>query len=149
MGASSPATGKGLTMDCIIPGEPQGKARPRFSRRSGTVYTPAKTRCYERRIAAAYQEEGGEKYPAGCYVRVLIRAFFQVPKSWSKAKREKALAGEIRPDKKPDIDNVEKVVLDSLNGIAYDDDKQVVYIACKKEYANTGELWICVVEDKV
>lgn len=139
-------------MDCIVPGPPQGKARPRFSRKSGTVYTPASTRRYENKIAAAYLEEtgrSGEKYPAGCYVRIYIRAFFPIPKSWSKAKREKALAGEIRPDKKPDIDNIQKVVLDGLNGIAYDDDKQVVYIACKKEYANTGELWISVEEDKV
>lgn len=30
-------------MDFVIPGPPQGKARPRFSGRSGTVYTPAKT----------------------------------------------------------------------------------------------------------
>lgn len=138
-----------LAMDCIVPGTPQGKARPRFSRKSGTVYTPHKTVMYERKVAAAYKEEGGKKYAAGCYVKVLIRAFFPIPKSWSKAKRERALAGEIRPDKKPDIDNIQKVVLDGLNGIAYDDDKQVVYIACKKEYANTGELWISVEEDKV
>ena len=34
-------------MEFIVEGEPQGKARPRFSRRSGTVYTPAKTANYD------------------------------------------------------------------------------------------------------
>lgn len=49
---------------------------------------------------------------------------------------EEALAGKLPPGK-PDIDNILKVVLDGLNGIAYKDDKQVVLTQCKKVYADT------------
>lgn len=136
-------------MDFVIPGPPQGKARPRFSSRSGTVYTPTKTVLYERKIAKAYKAEGGYKYLDGCYVRVLIRAYFPVPKSWPRRRKEMALAGDIRPSKKPDVDNIIKIVLDGLNGVAYEDDKQVVYAACKKMYGTAGEIWVCVEEDKV
>lgn len=136
-------------MDFVIPGPPVGKARPRFSRKSGTVYTPTKTVLYERKISKAYKAEGGEKYPGGCYVRVQIRAYFPIPKLWSRAKKELALSGDIRPGKKPDVDNIIKIVLDGLNGIAYDDDKQVVYASCKKMYGTAGEIWVSVEEDKV
>lgn len=37
-------------MEFIVEGDSQGKARPRFSQKSGTVYTPAKTVRYERLI---------------------------------------------------------------------------------------------------
>lgn len=46
------------------------------------------------------------------------------------------MAGKLPPGK-PDIDNILKVVLDGLNGIAYEDDKQVVLTQCKKVYADT------------
>lgn len=36
------------------------------------------------------------------------------------------LAGEIRPTKKPDMDNVVKIIADSLNNLAYYDDTQIV-----------------------
>ena len=39
---------------------------------------------------------------------------------------------------KPDIDNILKVVLDGLNGIAYEDDKQVTIVQCKKSYMKPG-----------
>lgn len=137
-------------MEFVVHGKPQGKARPRFSIRSGTVYTPKKTAIYEKKIAKAYVEAGGEKYPAGTYVRVQIQVYFPIPKSWPKSKRQDALENILRPDKKPDIDNILKVVLDALNRIAYEDDKQVVYVSCRKIYGNTeGMLQIRVEEDKV
>ena len=45
------------------------------------------------------------------------------------------LSGAIRPTKKPDIDNIVKIVLDSLNGVAYIDDSQVVALLVEKHYA--------------
>ena len=82
-------------------------------------------------------------------MRVQIRAYFPMPNSWSRAKKGLALSGDIRPGKKPDVDNIIKIVLDGLNGIAYDDDKQVVYASCKKMYGTAGEIWVSVEEDKV
>lgn len=40
-------------------------------------------------------------------------------------RREAMIAGTIRPTKKPDADNVLKIVTDSLNDIAYYDDAQM------------------------
>ena len=37
-------------------------------------------------------------------------------------------------DKKPDVDNIAKAVLDALNGIAYDDDKQITSLVIDKKY---------------
>lgn len=118
----------------FVPGKVQGKARPRFSHRSGTVYTPGKTKSYERQIAEAYEAQSGPCFEGA--VMVIIEAVFSIPKSWTRAKKADAAAGKLAPGK-PDIDNILKVVLDGLNGIAYEDDKQVVMTQCKKVYADT------------
>lgn len=116
----------------FVAGKVQGKARPRFSSRSGTVYTPGKTKSYERQIAEAYEAQNGPCFHGG--VAVMIDAVFQIPKSWTHAKKAEAAAGKLPPGK-PDIDNILKVVLDGLNGIAYEDDKQVVLVQCRKTYS--------------
>ena len=48
----------------------------------------------------------------------------------------------IRPTVKPDCDNLAKSILDSLNGLAYHDDKQVVELVVKKYYAENAEVKI-------
>lgn len=136
-------------MDFIVDGKPQGKQRPRFSRISKTVYTPTKTAKYEKQIAKAYTESGGKCIPADCYVSVSVSAFFPIPKSYSKKKREDCLERRLRPDKKPDMDNILKVVLDALNRVAYVDDKQVVELIGRKYYTESdGFLWVSVEEKK-
>ena len=132
-------------MQFIVKGRPQGKKRPRFSRVSHTVYTPSETINYETQIALAFKAGGGRCIPTGQCVAVSVTAFFPVPKSYSKGKRKACIDGDIRPDKKPDIDNVLKVVLDALNGLAYDDDKQVIEAICRKYYTDgEGYLWVVV-----
>lgn len=121
----------------FVPGKVQGKARPRFSSRSGTVYTPGRTKSYERQIAEAYEAQHGPCFDGA--VMVVIEAVFPIPKSWPRAKKAEALAGKLPPGK-PDIDNILKVVLDGLNGIAYEDDKQVTMTQCKKFYTATNSL---------
>ena len=136
-------------MDFIVDGKPQGKQRPRFSRISKTVYTPTKTAKYEKQIAKAYTDAGGKCIPAECYVSVSVSAFFPVPKSYSKKKREDCLERRLRPDKKPDMDNILKVVLDALNRVSYVDDKQVVELIGRKYYTESeGFLWVSVEEKK-
>ena len=66
---------------------------------------------------------------------VIINVYKQVPTSYSNKKRERALAGEIRPTVKPDCDNIAKNINDALNGIAYPDDKQIVSLTVNKHYA--------------
>lgn len=70
-------------MEFIVEGTPQGKARPRFSKKSGTVYTPAKTAKYEKLIRKAFLGAGGKAIPSDCYVGITVDAYFQIPKSYT------------------------------------------------------------------
>lgn len=120
----------------LIPGEPTGKGRPRFTR-SGHTYTPERTASYEQAVQQAYRAEfpDAEPIPAGVPVAVKIVAGYGIPKSTSKVKTERMLAGEIRPTKKPDADNVAKAICDALNGLAYHDDSQITMLCVSKHYA--------------
>lgn len=137
-------------MRFTVEGKPQGKARARtfYNKRMGRMQsvTPQQTRSYEDLIRWSYKEAGGE-YLGESVIQVLIYAYYPVPKSFSKAKREQALAGGLKPTTKPDCDNIVKVVLDALNGVAYYDDKQVVSVQCSKLYAETGSLEVFVMQD--
>lgn len=121
----------------IVPGNPQGKSRPRFTK-NGHTYTPQKTRDYENLIEKCCIKElnkiGCDKFSGALLID--IKAFFSIPKSTTKAEREYMQNGYIFPLKKPDVDNIAKVVLDALNGIAYDDDKQVQQVTCGKYYVS-------------
>jgi Holliday junction resolvase RusA-like endonuclease len=117
-------------MKFTIPGEPTGKARPRVTR-WGTHNTE-KTILYENLVKMCYQEQCNTYTEKPLYVKIV--AFYGIPKSTSKKNAEKMIFGEIRPCKKPDIDNVAKIILDSLNGVAYKDDTQVVSLLVEKWY---------------
>lgn len=114
-----------------IKGEPKGKGRPRFTK-NGHVYTPEETKKYENLVAWAYKSAKGEKHTSP--VRVTIKAYFNPPKK-SKKVVEDMLNGKILPTKKPDVDNIAKIILDGLNGIAWEDDTQVVDVMVTKRYA--------------
>lgn len=118
----------------VIPGEPAGKGRPRFLR-NGKTYTPKATRERERSIAA-YAKLAMAGYPAVDHheLKVAITAFFGIPKSWARAKTERALDGSFRTAPQ-DVDNIAKAVLDGLNGVVWADDKQVVDLHVSKGYA--------------
>ena len=46
------------------------------------------------------------------------------------------LDGHIRSTKKPDCDNIAKIILDALNGLAYKDDKDIVSCLIEKWYGD-------------
>ena len=120
-----------------INGIPQGKERPRFTK-GGRAYTPAKTRRYEEAVREAAMlaapAQGFVKHDEGTPLEACISAWFPIPASWPKKKREAALSGALYPTGKPDADNIAKAVLDAVNGIAYHDDKQVVSCTVRKRY---------------
>jgi len=78
----------------------------------------------------------------GYYLEVTIFVYFKVPESFSQKKKDAALNRIIRPDKKPDWDNISKNICDALNGVAWPDDKAIVIGAVRKEYAQTDH--VCV-----
>jgi Holliday junction resolvase RusA-like endonuclease len=46
----------------------------------------------------------------------------------------------------PDLDNIEKAVLDALNGVAYVDDKQIFRKYTEKSWAETPEIEVWIYE---
>ena len=122
-----------------VPGAPQGKGRPRVGRIAGQarMFTPAKTAAYEGLIAHAAAQAMAGRAPLDEPVVLTIHAAVPVPASWSKRKQAQALAGEIRPTGKPDLDNVLKAVCDGCNGVLWRDDAVVVAVTARKAYAQT------------
>nr|DAF84577.1 MAG TPA: Endodeoxyribonuclease RusA [Myoviridae sp. ctY1522] len=52
-----------------------------------------------------------------------IVAYYPIPKRYTKADHAMALTGTLLPTARPDIDNIAKIVLDALNGIAWSERK--------------------------
>lgn len=123
-------------VEFTIPGEPMGKQRPRATRR-GVVYTPSKTKNYESYVRELYAAQG-HPFLEGP-LRVEIVAQFRMPKT-SKKRQQLMLTSKIRPEKNPDIDNICKIILDSLNGIAYPDDKHIIFLKAFKRYSKIPQV---------
>ena len=123
-----------------VPGKPRGKGRPRFSTAGGFVrsYTDAQTASYENLVALEYERAGGKLMDGP--VRVMVRAYYPIPKSTSKLLRAEMIDGDVLPRCKPDIDNVCKAVLDGLNGVAYKDDTQVSMLVAERLYGEEPRL---------
>jgi len=116
-----------MTIQFTIPGIPQGKARARVTKRG--TFTPTKTKQYQDRVKIMFRLKNPGRSPHTGPVRLEIVAYYRRPKSHYGTGRN---AGRVKgsapvwPLVKPDCDNVEKAVADALNGIAYNDDSQIV-----------------------
>ncbi|MBR6337376.1 MAG: RusA family crossover junction endodeoxyribonuclease [Ruminococcus sp.] len=131
-----------MTITFTVPGKPEGKQRPRGTK-SGRHYTPKKTVEYEKKVKACYVIQGGKHFEGAVFVGVT--AYVAIPKSTTKKQRALIEAGKKLPEKKPDVDNILKIVLDALNGVAYDDDKQVTSSFPRKRYAYGDHKTECIV----
>lgn len=134
-----------LVVTFEVPGEPRGKGRPRFHRTGKYVsaYTDSETKAYENKILAYYQKAtGGYRFPDAVVLEVEITAYYPIPKSATKAATAAMRDGTAKPTKKPDLDNVVKIVLDALNAVAYKDDSMVVRITARKEYSDFPRIQI-------
>lgn len=128
-----------------IIGDPVGKARPRMNTRTGRAYTPNKTKYYEYQVRQELVFKYRQIEPiVDEPVRVTIIAYFSIPKSTSKKNKSEMLNNEIRPTKKPDIDNITKIILDALNKFAYHDDTQVVELIVRKYYDEVPRVYMKV-----
>lgn len=127
-------------------GEPVGKARPRMNTRTGQAYTPTKTKLYEYALRQWFIREYPNFSPIESRVKVEIIAYFSIPKSTSKKKEAEMMKNFISPTKKPDIDNITKIVLDAMNKFAFKDDTQVVILQVEKKYSDIPKIYVKVEE---
>jgi Holliday junction resolvase RusA-like endonuclease len=117
-----------------IGGTPQGKQRARVTKHG--TYTPQKTKDYEKLVGWSYKAAGGKMMEGGVSLDVV--AYFAIPKS------RKDVEWGAYHLQKPDLDNVVKIYLDSLNGIAYEDDSQVCNIYAVKRWSYESRVEVTV-----
>ncbi len=129
-----------------VPAKIVGKGRPRLNSYSGQVYTPTKTKDYESLVEQYFLLKYPRYKTMEGRAKVSITACFEVPKSASKAMKEQMLDNRISPTKKPDIDNVVKIVLDSMNKFAFKDDTQITKIEVEKVYGAEEKLCVRIEE---
>lgn len=121
-----------------VPGEPKGKARPRiFTNKAGEsqAVTPQDTLSYENLVRWIFNNTMESKKLNG-EIEAKIVAMYSIPKSMTKKNRQLIDEGKLHPTKKPDLDNVAKIILDSLNKIAFDDDSQVTRLIVEKHFSD-------------
>jgi Holliday junction resolvase RusA-like endonuclease len=136
-----------MNVSFTVLGEPQGKGRPRFSTIAGHVSarTPKETVLYENLIRTEYQRQvGSKRFEDNEMLEMDVMAYYSIPASASKRKRDDMVTAFIRPTKKPDADNILKVVADSLNQIAYRDDAQIVSALVQKFYSEQPRLEVTI-----
>lgn len=94
-----------------VPGRPVPKGRPRLGMngRKAYVYTPPETKEYEKLVGWVAKATGCK--PVKIPVAVVLDVYIK---------------------RKLDVDNIAKSILDGLNGIAYEDDDQVVALLVRK-----------------
>lgn len=130
-----------------VPGQPFGKQRPRVVNRGkfSKAYTPKETISYENLVKICYQEAAkGKKFKDEDMLDVRIIAYYDIPKSTSKKMRRLMLEHKVRPTKKPDWDNIGKIICDSLNLIAYHDDSSVVDSQVRKFYSENPRVDVVI-----
>ncbi len=126
------------SINLVIYGEPVGKGRPRvtFKGKFTHTYTPEKTKNYEELIQNTYLSNYTYDDILDGPIKANIVAYFPIPDSASKKKKESLLKNYEKHTKKPDIDNVIKSVFDALNNIAFTDDSNIIEVSAKKLYSN-------------
>jgi len=135
-----------MNIEFTIPGAPVAKGRPRFARRGVfvTTYSPEKTVSYESLVKVMASQAMGNKKPLDGAVHATVRMILLPPASWSKKKRAQALAHEIWPTSKSDLDNYIKGIFDGMNGIVFNDDAQVVSLSALKMYGEIACAWVSI-----
>ena len=153
--------GEFMRVNFTIEGPPVGKARPRVTRT--VTYTPAKTARYEDLVRYTAINSFKGIFDKDEPLDVKIIAYFEVPKSLSKKRKALCLNNQELPTKKPDADNVGKIIMDGMNpkmkrdkrlhkmvevmrGV-YHDDKQVTTLLVKKRYAERARVDVRIKRD--
>lgn len=132
-------------MRFTVLGEPKGKGRPRFIKAIGRAITPKDTANYENLVRMEYMSQCPDmRFNDDSMLDMRIKLYYSIPQSKSKKIKAKMLANEIRPAKKPDLDNVIKVIADSLNQVAYRDDVQIVDCQCRKFYSEQPRVEVTI-----
>lgn len=129
-----------------VPGKVIGKGRPRLNSYTGIVYTPTRTKDYESLVEQYFLLKYPRFKALEGRIKVSIIAYFSIPKTTKKADINEMLENNISPTKKPDIDNIVKSILDSMNKFAFKDDNQITKLEVEKKYAIEDKVYVKIEE---
>ena len=141
-------SGEGNILQFKIDGKPIAKQSMKFTR-GGHKYTPAHIVEYSNYVKMCFKMAYPNHTPQvfeNTPLDVNIKVTFQIPSTFSKKKHSQATCGTLRPLVKPDLDNISKNILDSLNGLAYHDDKQIVSLNVEKFYGDEPNVIVSIME---
>ena len=136
-----------------IPGQPMGKQRSRArniqtkdGRNFNINYTPAKTVNYETLIKELFITKYPAFVPLTGAISIDIIAYLSIPVSKSKKQKEAMRNGEVFPTTRPDVDNIQKIVFDALQKLAFLNDSQIIRASVKKIYSDQPRVEIMIGE---
>ena len=138
-----------------IPGKPRGKARPRSTARLvmvdgkpkaiATVYSDPDMEALEAEVARLFRRAAGPDFqPATGPIKLNILAVFPIPQSFNATTRGLALQGKVWHRGTPDLDNIEKLIADGLNKIAWIDDGQIAVVTKGKRYGQPERVEVTI-----
>lgn len=133
-----------MKVEFTVPGVPVGKGRPRFVRATGRTYTPDKTLVYENWVRECWRNASAPKLQGEIWA--FITAYFPIPQSASKKAKKAMQEGEVWYIGNKDADNLAKSVLDSVNNLAYNDDRQVTLLHVEKRYSEDPRVVVKLME---
>lgn len=124
---------------------PKERARTVRTPNNKTVsFTPARTKRFTSDVLRVVNQVMGSLSAIEGPVRLSMAFKMEIPRSWPKWKQEAARDGWIAPTGRPDMDNLEKALLDALNERVFVDDAFVVERYAKKVYSNLPGIFVKV-----
>lgn len=137
-----------MNIAIAIEGTPAAQKRHRHAKRGNfiTTYDPSSgdKRVMQRQILNSLEmQKATVPLEKDVYLELLF--YFEVPKSYSKKKLEELESKNYTYTKKPDVDNLVKLVMDAANGMLWKDDSQVYRITAEKRYGKESGIVMNVV----
>lgn len=135
--------------------KPYPKERPRAKIVGGyaKIYTPSNTQKYEKKVKNAFLKECFYRnfspqtfFKKDIALKVELTFYLPIPVKMSQVQHRACLQAVLRPKSGGDVDNLAKSFLDALNGVAWQDDRQIVELVVKKYYGAIG-MSVCIVTD--
>lgn len=132
-------------LEFTIEGKVQPQQRPRFSRQGGFVktYDPPESAKYKKYVAEIAEQHKQEELISSP-IKLTTDVYIEIPKSYTKKKRQQIESGELMHIKKPDVDNLVKGIKDGITGVLWTDDSLIVELTVRKHYSDNPRAEIVI-----
>ena len=128
-----------------VAGKASTKQRPRFDPRTRRAFTPPSNIISENDVRAIWREAGEPRVEDDVAIAIEVEIVVVRPQGHFKKDGTLSTEGMRHPiprNKKPDLDNALKLVMDALNSRAYRDDVLVAYATVERKWGDWPETTI-------